>query len=166
MLRGVSAETFNGFRERSRIGLLLRAKPVHNANSGSHWTSSLLFSLSQELSVLWDMGADAFDTERAAAIIDRYNQFVSRVEELNLEAIDDKPILNGKEIVSILGSSRPGPWTGTVLAQVSEWALDNPQGTKEECIFWLKEEHAAGRVTADDPGSAKVPPAKKSRTEK
>lgn len=45
----------------SGSGLLLRTKSVHNVNTGSHWTSSLLFSLVRELAVLWDAERDVFD---------------------------------------------------------------------------------------------------------
>jgi tRNA nucleotidyltransferase (CCA-adding enzyme) len=38
--------------ERVAIGLLLRNKSVHNINAGSHWTSSLLFSLVEEIALL------------------------------------------------------------------------------------------------------------------
>ncbi|KAH8120461.1 hypothetical protein DFH11DRAFT_63898 [Phellopilus nigrolimitatus] len=146
-LCGVDAEQFSGPGERARIGLLLRTKSVHNVNSGSHWSSSLLFSLVQELVVLWDVEKDDFDVEQGAKIVDRYNRFLQRVEELNLpESIDDKPILNGKEVVSLLGVEKPGVWTGAVLARISEWALDHPEGTKDECAVWLREEHLAGRV--------------------
>lgn len=73
--------------------------------------------------------------------------------------------LQGKEIVSLLGAARPGVWTGTVLARVSEWALDHPEDTKEECAEWLKKEHAAGRIeTGSAPeGAGKAPPTKKAK---
>lgn len=35
--------------ERAKIGLLLREKATHNPNTGSHWSSSLLFSLIEDL---------------------------------------------------------------------------------------------------------------------
>ena len=34
---------------------------MHNPNTGSHWTSSVLFSLVQELAPLWDPVEDTFD---------------------------------------------------------------------------------------------------------
>lgn len=43
------------------LGLLLRDKSVHNPNTGSHWTSSVLFSLVQELAPLWNPVKDTFD---------------------------------------------------------------------------------------------------------
>ncbi|KAI5123757.1 hypothetical protein M0805_000348 [Coniferiporia weirii] len=150
-LRGVDVAQFEGPGERARIGLLLRTKSVHNVNTGSHWSSSLLFSLVQELATLWDADIDEYDAERAAIVMDRYNLFLQRVEELKLpDSIDDKPLLNGKEVVALLGAAKPGVWMSAVLARISEWALNHPEGTKEDCATWLKEEHMAGRISTSD----------------
>lgn len=62
-------------------------------------------------------------------------------------------LIQGKEVVAILGASKPGPWTGEVLAKVLEWGLDNPNGTKDECMAWLKEEQAAGNIDISNTGS-------------
>jgi tRNA nucleotidyltransferase (CCA-adding enzyme) len=61
--------------------------------------------------------------------------------------------LQGRDIVSILSMPKPGAWTGDVLAKVMEWQLDHPEGTKDECSAWLKEEHSAGRIPTDSPKS-------------
>lgn len=66
----------------------------------------------------------------------------------------------GKEVVTILGASKPGPWTGEVLAKVSEWALDNPKGTKDECEAWLKEEQGLGNINITSKEQAGPPPKK------
>jgi tRNA nucleotidyltransferase (CCA-adding enzyme) len=42
-------------------GLLLRSNPVHNAHIGAHWTTSLLFSLVQELVDYYDPSEDHFN---------------------------------------------------------------------------------------------------------
>ena len=101
--------------ERVAIGLLLRNKSVHNPICGSHWAISLLFSLVQELVRLYDATSDTLNgkilrtcsyvggppslfpsvVEEAARCIQVYNTFVSRVEELNLQAcVDSKPVLD------------------------------------------------------------------------
>jgi tRNA nucleotidyltransferase (CCA-adding enzyme) len=92
-------------------GLLLRDKTVHNPIVSSHWTTTLLFSLLQELVPLYDAVNDEFNctykgsirryilvyistAASAVKLIERYNAFVHRVEELKLPAaIDAKPIL-------------------------------------------------------------------------
>lgn len=45
----------------SYVGLRLRDKVVHNPNTGSHWTSSLLFSLVQDLLPHYDLENDVLD---------------------------------------------------------------------------------------------------------
>ena len=47
-----------GRAEAVALGLLLRDKVVHNPNTGSHWTTSILFSLVQELTPLYDAEKD------------------------------------------------------------------------------------------------------------
>lgn len=96
------------------IGLLLREKCVHNPNTGSHWTTSLLFSLLQELVPLYDVEKDDLNgmqsqtyfsrnpmsltvilVEKATERIELYNKFVTRVEELELPAsLDAKSLLD------------------------------------------------------------------------
>lgn len=49
--------------DRVRLGLLLRHKLVHNPNTGSHWTASLLFTLVTELIPLYDVEKDSMDSE-------------------------------------------------------------------------------------------------------
>lgn len=69
-------------------GLLLRQESVHNINTGSHWASSLVFSLVCEL-------VSASGHEEAAECVQRYNALTRRVEELGLDkAVDAKPILD------------------------------------------------------------------------
>lgn len=51
--------------------------------------------------------------------------------------------------MSLLLSKKPGPWTGHVLNQIVIWQLGHPQGTKDECAAWLKEEVDTGKLTLD-----------------
>lgn len=80
---------------------------MHKPTSGSHWSSSLFFSLVCELVPL-GYGATAPRIhhrsenltlhcigEEADACIRRYNAFASRIEELGLDkSVDAKPLLN------------------------------------------------------------------------
>jgi len=69
-------------------GLLLRQETVHNTDTGSHWASSLVFSLVCEL-------VSTSRSEEVADAVRRYNALTSRIEELGLHrAVDEKPILN------------------------------------------------------------------------
>lgn len=42
-----------------------------------------------------------------------------------------------------------------MLSKITEWALDHPSGTKEECATWLKDELAAGRILISTSGTDK-----------
>jgi hypothetical protein len=88
---------------------------VHNAHVGAHWTTSLLFSLIQELVDYYDPSKDHFNgavhsiltyhrctdkgnrvaADDAAKVIEKYNRFAERVDELGLQGdVDAKPILD------------------------------------------------------------------------
>ncbi|KAH8834931.1 hypothetical protein DL96DRAFT_1665961 [Flagelloscypha sp. PMI_526] len=143
-------------------GLLLREKAVHNANTGSHWTSSILFSLLVELLPAYNLQDDVFDITAAAATIDIFNTFISKIEDLDLtDAPDAKPLLDGRAVVKVLDAPKPGPWTGKILADVVEWQLGHPQGSKEECEAWLKKRLDDGEI---DLSTAGEPVNKRART--
>ncbi|KAI0700413.1 hypothetical protein BC835DRAFT_1404849 [Cytidiella melzeri] len=155
-----------GERERIRIGLLLREKSVHNANTGSFWATSLLFSLVQELVPAWDVIENRLDEKAATRRIESYNTFVSRVEELGLhDAVDARPLLDGRDVVRVLKTESPGPWMAKVLANIIEWQLAYPNGTREECEEWLKAEQIAGRISFDISPPPRATPAKRGRSD-
>jgi tRNA nucleotidyltransferase (CCA-adding enzyme) len=145
LFKGLSLEDdrFTTPSERVAIGLPLRHGKVHKPASGSHWSSSLFFSLVCELVPL-GYGDEAEECIR------RYNAFTSRIEELGLDnSVDAKPLLNGNEVISVLGG-KPGPWTAVMLAKVVEWQLENPQGDKDACVAWLQEEQRSGRLNVEE----------------
>jgi len=151
----IEDEKFKSPSERVAMGLLLRQNSVHNAHIGAHWTTSLLFSLIQELVDYYDPSKDHFNVDDAAKVIEKYNRFAERVDELGLQGdVDAKPILDGRQIVQILGAQTPGQWTGNVLAEVIKWQLGHPGETKEQCAEWLKEELAAGRLSIENVASS------------
>ncbi|KAJ7356826.1 hypothetical protein DFH08DRAFT_850219 [Mycena albidolilacea] len=148
--------------DRKEIGLFLRGKALHHPSSDARWQLSALFSLVRELSPHYDLATAQLDVSEAAKLIDRYNAFVARVEELELTNIGaEKPLLNGNTVCQVLGASRPGAWTGAVLALVMEWQLQNPKGTADDCTAWLKEEQSAGRIDIDS-----EPASKRARTQR
>ncbi|KAF9654286.1 hypothetical protein BDM02DRAFT_3106593 [Thelephora ganbajun] len=154
----LEGDRFKHRPERVAIGLLLRDKSVHNPNVGSTWPISLLFSLVQELLPLWTT-LDDYDAGKAAECIGTYNRFVSQVEELDLVGTGDaKTILTGKDLKEIPSAPKqPGPWTGKALAQVMEWQLEHPNGTKEECVGWLGGQFTEGLIdlSSDPPANQK-----------
>ncbi|GJJ13929.1 hypothetical protein Clacol_008186 [Clathrus columnatus] len=135
--------------ERAALGLLLRQQYIHSPIFDAHWTSTILFSLVQELAPLWKPNNDRdlldplnvgfIENEiHAFNIIQRYNALIIKAEELDLIKTLDMPhLLNGHDLTSLLGR-RPGPWVGDVLSKVMEWQLKNPGGNKAECESWIK----------------------------
>src|ERR1700733_15898738 len=104
---------------RSAIGLALKDKSVHNSNTGSHWSSSLLFSLVQDLMSAWNEASEqiegltspfaggptslrtfsSFAENSAKELVEIYNVFVSKVEQLNIpSALDAKPLLDVRRL--------------------------------------------------------------------
>lgn len=150
-------------KERKTIGLILRDKSVHNTNAGAHWTASLLFSLVVQLSRLCESTKDLIESNAAASIITSYNSFVEKIEALDLtDAVEEKPILDGREIVLALGAKKHGAWVGETLAKVVEWQLEHPQGTRDDCLLWLEHERSSWNLCFDDDSSG--PASKRART--
>ncbi|KAF8624267.1 hypothetical protein AX15_005961, partial [Amanita polypyramis BW_CC] len=144
---------------------LLRHKSIHNPNTGSHWTSSVLFSLVQDLTPCYRVEEDTFDVAKASKIIEPYNMFLKEIDELDLSDVTElKPIVDGRELLKVLGVLKGGSWTGELLARVIEWQLKNPGETKDSCIKWLKSEKEAGRLHFLDEKIAQEPASKHART--
>ena len=103
---------------------------VHNPSvRDSHWTSSLLFSLVQELVQFYDTGHDTFDVEKAATCVEVYNTLVRRVEELDLvSAIDAKPIIDVSTHIPLAIYAR--------LTRVIGTRLDAITGTEAWSVDW------------------------------
>lgn len=96
---------------------------------------------------------------------------MNRIEELGLHtSVEAKPILDvsrvslsaidvdfifseiyqGRQVNEAMGASKPGPWTGQILARVIEWQLEHPDGTMVECEAWLRAEREAGRIRIEE----------------
>lgn len=55
-----------------------------------------------------------------------------------------------------------------VMERVAEWRFEHPEGTKDECLAWLKAEHSAGNIELVAPvkrptNTASEPDAKKAK---
>ncbi|KAH9921394.1 uncharacterized protein B0H18DRAFT_1086105 [Fomitopsis serialis] len=136
--------------DRRKIGVFLRQRTIHSPPV-IQWEISLLFSLVQDLLPFWNPYTNLLDETKASERIAVYNALVTKVEALGLTAmVDAKPMLNGREVLGALNAP-PGPWVAPVLSSVMEWQLDHPEGTKDECLEWLKAEHAAGNIDMSVP---------------
>ena len=71
-------------------------------------------------------------------ILERYKGWIAHVKELKLwEAQNFKAMINGDEIQTLLGIKK-GPLMKVVTDKQVEWLYENPEGTKEELIEYLK----------------------------
>lgn len=43
-----------------------------------------------------------------------------------------KPLLSGNEIMQLLGKKKGGPWLGTLMTNMVEWQMENPEVTRED----------------------------------
>ncbi|KAI6133354.1 hypothetical protein EDD16DRAFT_1467437 [Pisolithus croceorrhizus] len=142
----LNQDRFKNPSERVSLGLLLRNPKIHKSHSGTHWTSSLLFSLVCELVRLGGLIHTSCVDEAAKECVERYNTFTTRIGELGLsDIVDAKHLLDGNEVTNLV-ESKPGPWTRIVLDKVFEWQLEHPEGDKAACASWLKEECSSGRI--------------------
>lgn len=41
-----------------------------------------------------------------------------------------------------------------MIKRVVEWQLEHPEGTKDDCLAWLKEEKSAGHINIKDLNAA------------
>lgn len=57
----------------------------------------------------------------------------------------------GNDLTGAL-AAKPGPWVRIAMNRVLEWRLSHPEGTKEECLEWVKGEHAVGNIVINTPG--------------
>ncbi|KZT67656.1 hypothetical protein DAEQUDRAFT_728899 [Daedalea quercina L-15889] len=137
--------------DRREIGLFLHNPIVHKPPVIT-WELSLLFSLVQDLLADWSPETDVLDDIKASERIAQYNRLVTKIEELGLAALlDGKPLLDGNDLTGAL-AAKPGPWVRIAMNRVLEWRLSHPEGTKEECLEWVKGEHAAGNIVINAPG--------------
>lgn len=100
----------------------------------------------------------------ASKIVEKYNVFLEEIEQLDLWDVTElRPIINvchsihssinislslvqGRELLQVLGVSKGGSWTSELMTNIIKWQLENPRGTKDNCIAWIQSERLAGRL--------------------
>ena len=55
-----------------------------------------------------------------------------------------KPILDGKQVMSLLGITRAGPELGPAVSAVMEWQLDHPGGDVQDCHRYILDNFGPG----------------------
>ncbi|KAJ2780281.1 CCA tRNA nucleotidyltransferase, mitochondrial [Coemansia interrupta] len=128
------------------------AARIHNAASTAVSRSHLGLEI-RRAAKLWPLAvvfAGAVDMLSAEAeggegggrgvVVERYAGYVERVAEVGVErAFEVKHLVDGRRAAQILGV-RPGPVIRRVLERVMVWQLDNPQGTREQCEEFVRDE--------------------------
>ncbi|KAJ6360676.1 hypothetical protein OIU77_004650 [Salix suchowensis] len=65
------------------------------------------------------------------------------IVNLGLEKVWDlKPLVNGKDIMTVLHLKSGGPIVREWQQKLLAWQLAHPAGTVEECLDWMKETHS------------------------
>ncbi|GMY31397.1 tRNA nucleotidyltransferase cca2-like isoform X2 [Fagus crenata] len=74
---------------------------------------------------------------------DLFTAVESAITKLGLEKVwDVKPLVNGKDIMSVLQLKAGGPLIREWQQKLLVWQLAHPYGTTEECIDWMRQTHS------------------------
>eukprot|EP00271_Cylindrocystis_brebissonii_P022340 TRINITY_DN8569_c0_g1_i2.p1 TRINITY_DN8569_c0_g1~~TRINITY_DN8569_c0_g1_i2.p1 ORF type:complete len:138 (+),score=40.71 TRINITY_DN8569_c0_g1_i2:189-602(+) len=88
-----------------------------------------------------DWGGRDLKRARAGSRAERCQEVEQRVLALGLEkAWEIRPLLDGKALISALNIKGGGPVIGLWVEKAMDWQLANPDGTKAECLDWLREQ--------------------------
>ncbi|CAG8715990.1 31548_t:CDS:2, partial [Racocetra persica] len=105
--------------DRKSLGLLIR-------DIGSQWQNAFILAL-----IL----------KEPYKIIEKYNKLVDLITELGLlNCFNDKPIINGKELATLL-NIKQGVIIGEIQKSVIEWQLANAGGSKKWCEEYIKNKY-------------------------
>lgn len=81
----------------------------------------------------------ASNEEEENLIVQNYMSLYDHIIKENLQNCHDlKPIIDGKKLQKLL-NMKPGPWMGKVNNEVIIWQLDNPSGTQDMLLAYIKE---------------------------
>jgi len=77
------------------------------------------------------------------SIISKLRNFINKIEvEMNLDNIWlMKPLIKGKELITLLNLTE-GPYIKTIIQGQINWILENPEGSKDQCIQWLTQKYS------------------------
>ncbi|KAL7246602.1 hypothetical protein ACSBR2_001661 [Camellia fascicularis] len=107
------------------------------------WRVALLASMllyPTNIDVITDSSDEQFKLEKRA---ESFKMIENAIMELGLEKVwEMKPLVNGKEIMSVLQLKTGGPLVREWQQKLLEWQLAHPSGTTEECLDWMKQNHS------------------------
>ncbi|CUM51622.1 unnamed protein product [Debaryomyces tyrocola] len=79
------------------------------------------------------------DTSVITKYVQRYECLLDAIIKQELTEVHImRPLIDGKTLSKEL-SMKPGPWMGKINSEILVWQLDNPSGSKDECISYVKE---------------------------
>lgn len=112
------------------------------------WRVSLAIALVMELPVVhpsesfarvFGWGGRVGLGKECMIIVEIYNQFQRKLDNLNLEGVWDlQPLVDGKELVEVLPRLKRGPQMGVIMKQQIDWMVNNPSKGKEDVLRWLR----------------------------
>ncbi|KAK2967010.1 hypothetical protein RJ640_003366, partial [Escallonia rubra] len=121
---------------RIQAGLLLR-------DIKDFWRAALLLSTllyPSELECPTRSAIEHFELDKRREII---MMIEKEVLTLGLEKVwEMKPLVNGKDIMSVLQLKTGGPLVSEWKQKLLEWQLAHPSASAGECIDWMKQTHS------------------------
>ncbi|PWN34053.1 uncharacterized protein FA14DRAFT_136596, partial [Meira miltonrushii] len=157
----------NKISDRATRALLARHPELHRTDIGVTIELRLLWSLISDLTLdesLWSSSTpSAHEAEKAlqSHIAESYYDFYRQLEEEGLlSRIDERVILDGKEILETL-QVKPGALMSIITKQVEAWQFDRDlrnhsiEDAKTECKQWLRSEWDRGGIVPLDERAAK-----------
>jgi hypothetical protein len=119
--------------------ILIRAGPL--------WRAGFVLSLSERLADLPSLvptGDLELLQEAEEREIGRYDALAAALVKLELERVwEEPPLVDGGQIMRVLGAVPKGPGFKQVVDAGWQWQLMHPEGTRAELEAWLKAEFPA-----------------------
>ncbi|WBW75366.1 ATP 3'tRNA nucleotidyltransferase Cca2 [Schizosaccharomyces osmophilus] len=108
---------------RSELGNVIR-------QVGKNWTivflSSLLYSYCKQ------------EDAQLANVFEKFSKLYNLIYDQNLQkSYEVKPLLDGKQIIEKM-EIKPGPELKTIMEQMISWQFENPEGTVNDLITYLR----------------------------
>ncbi|KAL6962004.1 CCA tRNA nucleotidyltransferase [Sarracenia purpurea var. burkii] len=104
------------------------------------WRVALLASMllyPTNIDVTKDSSAEQLELEKRA---ESFKMVENAIIELGLDQVwEMKPLINGRDIMSVLQLKTGGPLVREWQQKLLEWQLVHPSGTSEECLDWMRQ---------------------------
>eukprot|EP00752_Nemacystus_decipiens_P012689 g11242.t1 len=109
---------------------------------GPLWRVALILGLTGDLGtkhILANSVRGRGDREDDVAVIAAYMSMARAIEAMGLDGVWDlKPMFNGGEVKQILPNIPRGPAFSDVMDEQIKWMIENPSGSREEALEFIK----------------------------